>query len=182
VPAGDAVSIDLVVIAGTRRSDRLASLDTSGFVTLDMRGRASSIALDTFVALSDADIRSAFSGAGGLADVWRPAGAGAVQQVGITLRFEQRRLSAYCERREVCVDGHWQAQHGWRSQERGSPETIRDQTTVSGNLEAGLGRGEDESLAQIVAFFVRVQGRVRALQREAEQLDAYRKDCRAGRR
>lgn len=79
-------------------------------MNLDDRGRTAGISFHVFESLSPADIRGAFSGMGGLAELWETAGSGAVQKLSITLSYGKRSASATCERKEVCVDGQWQPQ------------------------------------------------------------------------
>ena len=176
----DRVAIKLQLIAGTRRTDRLGSLDNSDFARLDGRGRAESISFDRFENLSAADIRRAFSGPGGLAGLWETVGAGAVQQLTITLSFEFRNAMASCERVRKCIGGQWKSSVA--SRVTGEVERATERALIKGNITAGIGRTEDDYLTEVVALFTNVQGRLRALRSAQEVLEDYQKDCRAGRR
>ena len=183
VPVEDAVvRIGLVYIAGTRRGSRLGSLDRAPFVHLDGKGQADTIPFWAFEDLSEADITNAFSGPGGAQAGWDVVGAGAVQQMTINLSIEKRKAMAVCERKEVYVNGTWEQRNERRSRTESELETMTEQITVSGNVRAGMARDEVDYLNEIVAFFRKVQVQVRQLRQEKERLDAYLKDCAAGRR
>jgi hypothetical protein len=183
VPGDEEVlRIGIVLIAGTRRGNRLGSLDRSEFASWNPANRVYATSFSTFESLTAADIGDAFSGSGGLADSWAPAGAGAVQSVTITVSYEKRTVSAFCDRREICVDGVWQPQSEWRSRVSGPVETVRSQTVVKGNIEAGMARTEEDYLPEAVGFLRAVQSQVRSLLDVQQTLGDYRRDCRGGRR
>ena len=140
VPPADAVvRIRVALIFGTDRTDRLGSLNQARWVGLDASNRAESIDFGTFGELSPDQIRDAFSGPGGLRDIWDQVGSAANQVLTITLSYEARHVMAGCDRKEECIDGNWVPVRGWRSRTSQRIEPVSEARTFSGNVEAGKG-------------------------------------------
>lgn len=181
IPTDELVKVTVVLIAGTDRRPRLGSLDRAEFTNLGPRGEAVAIPFSYFINLTDEEIRAAFSGPAGLAEIWA-SGSGGDQRFTITLSFGQRSVMATCERKERCVDGQWQREAEWRARTPGDVETVRKQVTVLGNIQPGLGRTEEDMLAELVAFVRAVQIPVRQMLSSKETYEDYVDDCRTGKR
>lgn len=182
IPTDSIVHVAVALISGTRRAPRLGSLDRSEFVNLGANGETTGIGFRAFAGLSEGDIRGAFSGPGGLADVWRTPGSGADQRFTLTVTYGKRSVLASCDRKEVCVGGSWQPQAVWRPRVSGDSETVTASISVEGNTPEGLAVDEKVYLDRLVAFLRSVQSQVRLLVDAKDTFDQYQRDCRAGRR
>lgn len=183
VVVASGVDISVRLFSGSRRSDRLASLEAAPFVGHDSQGKAARITRQEFESLSEEAIRDAFSGPGSQFESWAREGAGADQRLVITLSFDVTQVAAYCDRKERCINGEWVPVDEWRPRvETRSVSKGGESATIAGNLEAGFGRGEEDVLAEILALFAKVKAQIRRVPHSDEDLAYYQIDCRSDRR
>ena len=176
--------IDITIrVNPSRNKDRLVSLQQSPWVRVSESGVAESISRASFDGLTPDAIRGAFSGKGGLAATWEPYGSGYAPTVQITLNYEVTTLTAWCWRRYICVDGKWVPQFDW---EPGKPERATSRqgeaTRIAANTKKGYAKTESQYLDEIVAFFQRVQAKLRELDQGQSALEDYQQKCRTRRR
>ncbi len=184
VGVDDRVHVMVTVISGTRRMDRLGSLDRQDWTAHDARGRAEAIPFGALADLQIDDLREAFRGPGGLKEVWDTAGAGAVQQLTINLRYQVRHTMLACERKLVCVDGVWVETRERRVRRRGEDrlEWAEAGGTVLGNIEPGRGRAEQDYVAEAAGLLAPLRGPVGRLIEAKRTMDGYVDACRSGAR
>lgn len=180
---GSVIRIDrLAIIGGSTRTDRLGSIDAGPASVPGPNGRTIGFDDGALAAMTADEFRAMFTGEGGLDGIWGPAGSGANQELYLIVSYDVRSASAYCDRREICVEGRWEPRRQWRARFDGPITRRTANLRVSGNFEAGRGRTEEDYVGEIVAFFVALQAAIEPLMERRQAMERYLRACRAGER